>query len=250
MQTGVGRRVVVGPHSKGDKFFPQTSWSLLSRTAASGGLSPEVSAFADLYYSAVRGFIGSVVRDAGEAEELTQKFFLAAVLEGKLLQKADRSRGAFRDYLKQAIRNFLTDDYRRRNRKKRRADLPDVRPDAMDAGWDAVGAAAGSRHDDAFLRGWAQGVVHLALDRTRRTCEAKGLDRHYQLFVGRYMSANDDTPGWRELGEPYGIDEKTARSQAETVARHFRTALRALMISDGGSDVQPDTEIQQLLRLF
>ena len=133
--------------SKSNRLFPATSWSLLGRAAKPDQYDSAIAEFSDLYYGAISGFISSVVRDPAEAEELTQKFLLTAVLEGQLLQRADRARGAFREYLKQAVRNFLKDDYRHRTRKKRHAPQSDLKPDGLAGGWDAVKALSAPPHD-------------------------------------------------------------------------------------------------------
>jgi DNA-directed RNA polymerase specialized sigma24 family protein len=238
-----------GP-SKSDLVFPLTSWSLLARAAASARVTPAVHEFADLYYGAVRDFIGAIVRDPGEAQELTQKFFLVVVLQGTLLHRAERRpEGRFRDYLKQAVRNFLIDEHRHRTRKKRRAAEPDLRPDGLRGGWEAVLQQAVPAHDKAFLRGWAQSLVRTALERVRTTCKQKGQDEHFEMFVGRYL-AMGDMPSWRELGAPFKVDEKTARSRTETVARHFRSTVRDLIATDRGSPQRSDEEISELISLF
>jgi hypothetical protein len=61
------------------------------------------------------------------------------------------------------------------------------------------------------------------------------------------MSESPHPLAWRELGMAYGIDEKAARSRAETVARHFRLALRELLATETGSESLVDAEIAALL---
>ena len=207
-----------GSTSKSDRLFPRTSWSLLGRATTSAEETAAIRDFTDLYYEAIRGFVGSIVREPTEAEELTHAFLLTAVIQGQLLQRADRTRGAFRDYLKQAVRNFLTDDYRRRTRKKRRAPEPDLRPDALEGGWDAFVQKGSPAQDAAFLRAWAQGVVRVALDRTRSTCEQRDQSHHFQLFVGRYLASTETVPSWRELGETCALDENSDLARILCVA--------------------------------
>ena len=100
------------------------------------------------------------------------------------------------------------------------------------------------------MREWAQSVVRVALGRARAACEQRDQTHHFQLFVGRYMAPTDTVPSWRMLGEACGLDEKTARSRAETAARAFRGAMRDLMASEVGSAEQADDEIHALIALL
>jgi hypothetical protein len=57
-------------------------------------------------------------------------------------------------------------------------------------------------------------------------------------------------PSWAELGAPFGLDGKTARSRAETVAYHLRAALAEMVARETGSGESVDQEIASLLALF
>src|SRR4051812_8156795 len=105
---------VAPPFGSGDAGqFPATLWSLLL-DAADPQNSAAVTEFAERYFAAVRAFILAIVRNADEADELTQQFFVTVVLQGKLLRQADQLKGRFRSFMKQVIRNFLVDEHRRR----------------------------------------------------------------------------------------------------------------------------------------
>ena len=67
------------------------------------------------------------------------------------------------------------------------------------------------------------------------------------MFTRRYIADPDAPPSWREVGEPFGLDEKTARSRTETAARQFRSLLRQLIASDIGAGEDIDQELQAVL---
>ncbi len=79
---------------------------------------------------------------------------------------------------------------------------------------------------------------------------------HLQLFEARYLCA-DDGPSWSDLGVLFGLDQKTARERADTVARHFRIVLRKMLSQqvnltgpDRGTqwnEARIDKEIQALM---
>jgi RNA polymerase sigma factor (sigma-70 family) len=238
----------VGATSKRD-LFPPTSWSLLARAANPDTVAPAVNDFAELYDNAVRLFILSIVRDREQAQELTQQFFLKVVLPGRLFDKANHTKGRFRDFLKQSIRNFLIDEHRRRTRQKRKGDVEALRPDGFKGGWDAVALESLPAHDAAFLRGWAQSLVRAALARVWIVCQDKKQEQHFRVFEARYFSPAE-MPSWNDVGEPFGLDGKKARERGETVARHFRVVVRDLIGLDPDSEEQVDEAILELLSLF
>jgi len=186
------------------------------------------------------------VTRAPDAEDLTQRFFETVVLSGRLLAQADPHKGRFRPYLKQAIRNFLVDERRRGARTM----STDVRPDTLEGGWDTIATESSPGPDEEMLRAWARSLVAMAVARLEATCEEKAQRQHFQLFVHRYLQDPDRPPTWREVGQAFGLNEKIARSRAETAARHFRALLRDLVARDVGVDGDIDDEIQTIIALL
>ena len=227
--------------------FPSTSWKLLTDAARRGDSSTTArNEFAERYYAAVRAYIAALTRGASHSDDLTQRFFEAVVLSGTLLARADREKGRFRPYLKQAIRNFLIDEHRHQSR----ATANEVRLDGVIGGWNALAVDASPSPDEQMLRAWARALVAMALSQLEQVCEEKHQHQHFDMFVHRYIADPDLPPSWREVGEPFGLDEKTARSRTETAARQFRSLLRELIASDIGAGDDIDQELQDVLALL
>jgi hypothetical protein len=104
--------------------------------------------------------------------------------------------------------------------------------------------------DAELLRAWARSVVAMAVTRLESLCDEKGQRQHFDLFVHRYVQDPDHPPPWREVGNVFELDEKTARSRAETAARHFRALLRNLIASDVGSEEDIDNELQTIIAVL
>jgi DNA-directed RNA polymerase specialized sigma24 family protein len=225
--------------------LPATSWTLLAEATSDHGDAARNELVAR-YYRPVRAYLGAIVRDSERTDELTQAFFEQVVLSGRLLRAADRQRGTFRALLKQALRNFVTDDHRRRQVATRR----DVHPDGDTQGWDAIGDDVGQSAELDYHQAWVRALLDLALARVREACLSRGQEAHYQLFTGRYLSGSGVPPSWRELGAPLGIDEKAARNRTETVARHFRLVLRRMLIEETGSPGGAAAEAAALLEML
>ena len=225
--------------------LPPTSWTLLAEASGESGTAAR-NELVGRYYRPVRAYIGAIVRDGERADELTQAFFERVVLSGRLLRAADRERGSFRALLKQALRNFVTDDLRRIQTAGRR----DVHPDGDARGWDEVTQRVAQSAELDYHQAWVRTLLELALAKVQATCLARGQAEHFDLFTARYLGASASPPSWRELGTPLGIDEKAARNRTETVARHFRLVMRRMLIEETGSPRGADAEAAALLEML
>jgi DNA-directed RNA polymerase specialized sigma24 family protein len=239
----------VGPFEAAARL-PSTSWTLL----AAAGRSDEAAAAARAevtarYYRPIYAYLMAIVRDPDLARELTHGFFEQAILSGRLLARADRTRGPFRPYLKQALRNYLKDVRRWETRQKRHTSDPPGDPDP-EGNWEQGLADTRPEPDAAFHAAWVCALLDEAIDRVRSICAVRGQTEHFALFVGRNCSATGHPPSWKTLGATYGLDEKTARSQAETVVQHFGGVLRELLRRDVETEQDVDQELATLLALM
>jgi DNA-directed RNA polymerase specialized sigma24 family protein len=206
-------------------IFPPTPTSSLFSKLQDYPEGPAMSEFVDIYFPAVRRFIGALVQKPEVVEDLTQKFFVSKILPGKVIRPFNREEGRFHNYLQQAIRNFLKDEHWGRNPRELESA---IHPDGMEGGWEALpGIVLAAVQEDAFLMGYLQGLVSKALEQTRKTCREKRLHPHFELLEAFYFS--DPQPTWRDLGSAFNMDERTARNRAETAARHFKTNLKELV---------------------
>ena len=113
--------------------FPTTQWSLVVHAGA-GSESQARSALETLcrqYWYPLYSFMRRQGRPHHEAEDCTQEF-LARLLAGDGVARARPERGRFRTFLLTALRNFLTDEWRRAQAEeltgRSRPDLAGVKP--------------------------------------------------------------------------------------------------------------------------
>ena len=111
------------------------------------------------YAPAVSRYLGALLRDPHDADEVAQEFLARVVERG--FANADPGRGRFRDYLKMAVRNAALNYLRR----KRRAPRPDV--DRLEL--------AGPEEEQAWVAEWQR----CALAKAWRT-----LDQHQARTPG------------------------------------------------------------------
>ena len=232
--------------------FPETSWTLLAKAREQGDNGARAREnFAQRYYRPVHEFLLILVQDADQAQDLAQEFFARLSGPGGVLEHARPERGAFRNYLQRALRNLVI-DCQRRNRRE----TFETHPDQASAGsWDVMELPGFPAAEAAFHYAWVKVTLAEALVRVRALCLKRKQAVHLDLFEARYLGETDLAPSWEELGARYGMDQKTARDRADTVARHFRLVLRRMLRSEitapGGSgqiaEAAIDEEIKALL---
>lgn len=119
-----------------------TQWSLV-REAHSAGRPQDATAARQAlvlrYAKAIRRYVGGIVRNSEDADELSQDAVMR-LMKGDFAG-ADPGRGRFRDLLKTAVRNMVHNHWAKSNRRRPAdADLNAVAgpPDAADDAWDAA----------------------------------------------------------------------------------------------------------------
>jgi DNA-directed RNA polymerase specialized sigma24 family protein len=207
--------------------FPETSWTLLAKAREQSDQGARArEEFAHRYYRPVQQFLLLLVQDGEQAQELAQEFFTKlSGGPGGLLELARGEKGAFRDYLRESLRNLVRDYYRRI-----RTEALQAHPDQATAGgWDVMELPGYPAAEAVFHHEWVKVTLAEALTRVRALCLKRNQQVHLDLFEARYLGEADLVPSWEELGARYSMGQKAARERADTVARHFRLVLRRML---------------------
>jgi len=222
--------------------YPETSWTLIERAAEDGAA---VDRFKELYFPSVVAYMRSLLRTTHlDAEEVAHDFFADQIWGGRVLRRADPTRGPFRRFLKRCVHNYALDRIRRTKRERDARTLEDreVTP-------------APDEHVLGFELEWARGLLERSIEEARRVCERKGQDVHFEVFRRRFLSSKDVAPEWSEVAEglehPVGrpMDVRKARGLAETVVRHVRAAVQKELAEQTGAKEAADEEILVLLSI-
>jgi DNA-directed RNA polymerase specialized sigma24 family protein len=212
-----------------DDQFPTTSWGLLD--AIRNGDSAARAKFAQRYRTPILRFFERLAKgNKDAAEEMTQDFYIGVVFTGKLIAKADAQIGRFRDYLKQALRNFFITAARRGQREKGRF----VHPDDTPGEWEQIAPALAHAADRAFEEAWVEEFERTAETELEKWCIARKQAQHFKLFKAFYLDDPEDPPSWKELGARFGLDADTARNRAETAQLQFARIAREMVDGDAG----------------
>jgi DNA-directed RNA polymerase specialized sigma24 family protein len=235
---------------KPSRVLPKTSWTLISAARGGGEISSRaLNEFSRRYYQPIQSYISALCSDAEDAADLTQGFFTDVVISGRLLQGADQSL-SFRPYLKQSLRNYVISEQRRRAAQKRIPDWALGRPDEGPRGWDRLDLHTQAEAEVQFHTSWVRALLREGLERFEKLCRSRGHAQHFALFTRHYLSPAAPAPSWKELGDELGLDQKVARSRAQTAARHFGEVILSLLEEELGSPEQAKRELQTLIDLL
>ena len=230
----------------GSQDLPSTSWSLLESARRTGAEGERARAeFASRYLGPVQAYLAALCGQAEWARDLAQDFFADRVLAGKLIDKADAQRGAFRPYLKRAVRNFFVDEARRHASLKRGGAARPVGTEGIEN----VAQTGGENPEAVFHREWVRMLLRDVIRRVRQRCEERGQQTHFEVFRRRYLDETGAVPSWADIGQVCGLDERSARSRAETAVRHFRDLLYEALSNEMESPEAARQEIATLLSI-
>lgn len=127
----------------------QTRWSLI-RTAHLEGRPDSTSEARRLlvlrYAPAIRRYLGGIIRDENEANELSQDVMLR-LMRGDFAG-ADPGRGRFRDLLKTALRNMVRTSWQKSGRRK-----------TVDTDLELVGNAEDDQRDAEWTAQWRKSIL-------------------------------------------------------------------------------------------
>jgi DNA-directed RNA polymerase specialized sigma24 family protein len=214
--------------------LPSTQWTRLEqeRAAASG---------ADWFCEAYRPAILAYIRREHahhDAEDLCQEFFRQVVLDGPLLERADRQRGRLRGLLRTALQRFLHDQRRQALTVKRGGRAVHQSLDAQPSGLAALEAASATMDspDQAFDKAWAAHLLARAMASTERYCAEKGKGA---LFAALRPLLDGSQPmgGHAEVGAPLGLSPRDVtlalRSLRLRVGRYLYEEVAATVVGPG-----------------
>jgi DNA-directed RNA polymerase specialized sigma24 family protein len=247
-----GRVRSVAPLRAGNALthFATTRWSLIfggRSAAASSPANGDLAELCQIYWRPILTFICRRGYPAADAQDLTQDFFLL-ILEGKLLQAADPSRGRFRSLLLKSLKNFLIDADVKRRRLKRGGAMQFVSweqwiteaPSQLSLSVDAIES---SPAEALFDLRWAATIAEQALRRLREECESKGHRRVYEVLNG-YLTAERTDISYQRLSAALGVSEASVRN----LLHEFRVRYRELLREEVAKTVEDQADVDGEIR--
>lgn len=217
-----------------------TRWTLLQQ--AHGGSTATASEARNTlvlrYTPAVRRYVGALVRNDDEADDLAQDVVLR--LLGGDFAGADPGRGRFRDLLKVAVRNMVRNHW---SKQKRR------RPVDLDVA--NLGVAAEQADEQSWLSSWRRSVLDLAWNALQQAQRQRAGSVAYTLLRMRADHPDDTSEELaarlaEKTGKPMRAD--AVRQKLHRAREQFADVLIA-EVAHGLEEPTPERIEEELVEL-
>jgi DNA-directed RNA polymerase specialized sigma24 family protein len=188
-----------------------------------------------------------------EAKDLTQGFFHEIVLNRRLVDRADSSKGRFRSFLLHALDQFLIDRIRRESTQNSIPKEKLVPFDITDPP-ELPNTIIDHSPEDCFAYTWKSELLERTLAQVQADCQQQGLKTHWCLFRDKVLDPTlnkKESEPMKVIATRYRItSESTAFNMLLTVKRRFKTTLRTNLRLTVLSDADIDEEWQEMLNFF
>jgi len=231
----------------------QTNWDLI-RDAASG--SPTAKSSLDSItrrsWPAIYAFIRATGRNPEEATELTQGFLCDVFLSRDLLSKADQGRGRFRTLLLGAVRNYLSDMYRRKTASTRMPKGGVAAIEVLSEKGSEPGEYGSGSPERAFNTRFVAGLIRSASERLQRELLAENDEASWEIFRLRVLQAAFDgtVVGYEEIAPRFGLEKGTCAARLLVAKRRFAAMLMDELRATVENPEDAEDEFKELLSLL
>ncbi|HEX8825742.1 MAG TPA: sigma-70 family RNA polymerase sigma factor [Archangium sp.] len=204
--------------------FVTTRWSLVLAAGRKGGTKEghrALSELCEIYWYPVYTFVRRRGHPEDEARDLTQGFF-TRLLEKNDLEDAKPSKGRFRAWLRQSVKNYLTNEWdRERALKRGGAQVRFSLQEAEDAlNWEA---ASGLTPERAFDRSWVERLLRHVLATLGEEYERDGNGPRFEQLKKSLTGEEGDS--YEHIASELGMTEAAVRTAAYRLRKRFRTLL-------------------------
>lgn len=221
--------------------FPATQWSLVLRAQKEGiEASKALNDLCSRYWYPLYAYLRSRNFGREDAQDITQTFFLKAVMGG-LLQSADQERGKLRSFLLAALTRHIADHLRHERAEKRGGRAIMLPMECFTAEERFVNEPADTRDPEKlFLTAWARGLMERVRQKLRAYYERTKRAEMFAVLEPCLAMDESATP-YRELARRLSTTEASLRMQVHRTRQRFGKLLR----EEVGLTVQSEDELEE-----
>lgn len=230
--------------SKKSSRFPETHWSLVGRagTEESGARDQAVAQLLEIYRPALRAFLVETRRIPDDlADDVLHDFVADKILARRILERANKDRGRFRNFLVKSLSNHasnkLETEFRRRGRTR-------------DFDEELLSEIAHHPDTERFDEEWVRSLVSDTLTLMEEDCRERGRMELWEILKARAVDPiliGAEPVEYAEIVERWGLE--TPRQAINLLATAKRAFVRHLRVAVGRyvtGEEQIDQEIADL----
>ena len=205
------------------------------------------------YWLPLYSFVRRSGRSVEDAQDLTQSFF-SRLLEKDYLRHVDPALGKFRAFLLAALRNFLTNEWRREQAGKRGGQARFLSVDEMTRGEEyyAASASAFGTPEQVYERNWALRLLERATRRLEEEFQAAGKS-HIFTHLKPYLEGERDAARYAQVASALHWSEVSVRVAVHRMRGRFRDLLQqevAATLAEPGNHAAIEEELRYLLTVL
>jgi len=188
-----------------------------------------------------------------KAKDLTQGFFHEVVLSRHLIERADPTKGRFRTFLLNALKQYVVDMNRRESIQTK---IPPDKLITLEIAHLPVLPQTISQWtpEACFYYAWKSAILDQTVAAVEEDCIHAGQETHWQVFRDHFLNPTlegREPPSLKALRQHYGLtSEKTASNMVITVKRRFKRVLRKHLRSTVSSEAEADEELRDILETW
>lgn len=226
--------------------IPSTRWSLIQQldgTRAESLLALEQ--LCQTYWPAVYALVRRRGFSPSDSEDFTQSFF-EFVIERNTFSKVNVHRGRFRNFLKTAVNNYLSNEWNRMTAKKRGGGVVYVRLEQLD--W-VDAASSCSKPEAEFDRIWALTLLSEAIKRVETEYERRGRGAVF-VALKPTLTGEGMEQTYREIGKDLSMSETAVKLTVRRMRTQFQKFLREEIAETVTTPEQAEEELADLKAIF
>jgi RNA polymerase sigma factor (sigma-70 family) len=228
--------------------FPPTLWSVVLAAGQESSTRAEeaLAALCRTYWYPLYAFVRRQGRNAHDAEDLTQGFFLH-LFQNRGLEKVRRERGRFRSFLLTSLKNFLADEWEKASARKRGGGIPAISLDAEDA--EQRYRAESMEQPDPeklFERRWAIALLDRVLARLEAEQVSAGKQERFEQ-LSMFLSGDPQDVTYAAVAARLGMTEGAVKVAVLRLRQRYRELFRAEIANTVAGANEVDDEMRHLL---
>lgn len=227
------------------RVFPNTRWSVVMAARQS---SPEsaaaLEAICQAYWYPLYAYVRRCGQSPHDAQDLTQAFF-CRLLEKRLLDFTDREKGRLRSFLIAALKNFISNEWRREAAQKRGGGQNHLPLDTTFAETRLAADQQSLGPEETYDQQWALTLLNLTMDRLKAEFSTAGKAGDFEILKNCLM-AGRGTIDYAATARQLDLNEGATRVVVHRLRKRFREIYREEITQTLAADADVDAELRHL----